>query len=115
MFNMRGAIRHVRVQPAAALRAVTLASVLLGIAAFHSRSVPPSRGAVLLAMCTLWVPPWLLGEWVGDQISPSRELSLGFVPAGLAWVLLGYTLGFIRGEQATVEPATPARTTPGPS
>ena len=54
-------------------------------------------------------------EWVGDRISPDRELSLGFVPAGLAWVLLGYALGFIRGEQATVEPATPARTTPGPS
>ncbi len=100
---------------AAGLLAVIVASVLLGIAAFRSGSLSPPWDVILLAMCVLWLPSWLLGEWVGDRLSPSRELSLGFVPAGLAWMLLGYAIRIAGTGQTTAEPTTPASTTPGPS
>jgi len=97
------------------LLTVILASMLLGIAAFRSRSLPPPWGVILLAMCVLWLPSWLLGEWVGDRLSPSRELSLGFVPAGLAWMLLGYAIRIAGTGQTTAEPTTPASPTAGAS
>ncbi len=100
---------------AAGLFAVILASGLLGIAAYRSRTVPERWREVLLAMCVLWVPLWLLGEWVGDQTSPGRELSLGFVPAGFAWMLLGYAIGFVSGERPADDSATPAQPTLQPS
>ncbi len=100
---------------AASLLAVIVASVLLGIAAFRSGSLSPPWDVILLAMCVLWLPSWLLGEWVGDRLSPSRELSLGFVPAGLAWMLLGYAIRIAGTGQTMAEPTTPASTTPGPS
>ncbi len=99
----------------AGLLAVIVASVLLGIAAFRSGSLSPPWDVILLAMCVLWLPSWLLGEWVGDRLSPSRELSLGFVPAGLAWMLLGYAIRIAGTGQTMAEPTTPASTTPGPS
>ncbi len=95
---------------AVGLLAAILASLLLGIAAFRSGTLPPGWDAVVLAMCVLWLPSWLLGEWAGDRISPSRELSLGFVPAGLGWMLLGYASGFARRGQPTADPTTPATT-----
>ncbi len=99
----------------AGLLTAILGSVLLGIAAFRSGSVPPAWGVAVLAMCVLWLPSWLLGEWAGDRISPSRELSLGFVPAGLFWMLLGYAIGFAGRGQPTGDSTTPAQTNPGPA
>ncbi len=97
------------------LPSLILGSVLLGIAAFRSRIVPPRWRPVMLTMCILWAPLWLLGEWVGDQVSPGRELSLGFVPAGFAWMLLGYAIGFVGGGQPADDSAAPAQTTLKPS
>lgn len=47
-----------------------------------------------LAVGVLWIALFAVGEWVGDVLSPSREINLGFVPAGLAWMVLGYVVGF---------------------
>ncbi len=74
------------------LVAIVLALALLGLASFRGRVLPSRWRAVPLAISLLWVGLLLFGEWAGDVISPYRELSLGFVPAGLAWMVLGYVI-----------------------
>jgi hypothetical protein len=88
------------------LLAIILALVLLGLATFRGRVLPPGWRAVPLAVSLLWIGLLLLGEWAGDVISPYREISLGFVPAGLAWMVLGYVIGFIGNEERAAQPIT---------
>lgn len=71
---------------------VLLTTVLLGLAAVHGEHWRPAWRRVPLIVGLLWLPLWIGGEWVGDQLSPERELSLGFVPAGLMWMVLGAAL-----------------------
>ena len=94
---------------AGSLLLVLIAAPLLGVAALHAGTFRAGWRIVPLAVGLLWLPLLLVGEWAGDRLSPARELSLGFVPAGLAWILLGAAL--VLGT--TAEPARAA--TPGPS
>ena len=71
---------------------VLLATVLLGLAVVHGEHWRAEWQYVPLIVGLLWLPLWIGGEWVGDQLSPERELSLGFVPTGLMWMLLGTAL-----------------------
>ena len=79
---------------AVSLLLVLIATLLLGIAASRTATLRPGWGGVPLAVGLLWLPLFLGGEWVGDWLSPAREISLGFVPMGLTWILLGTALGF---------------------
>ena len=94
---------------AVSLLLVLVATLLLGVAALGTTTFRAGWRGVPLAVGLLWLPLWVGGEWVGDQLSPAREVSLGFVPTGLTWILLGAALVF-----GTTVPAAQA-TTPGPS
>lgn len=76
---------------------VLLTTVLLGLAALQGEHWRPAWRCVALVVGLLWLPLWIGGEWVGDQLSPERELSLGFVPTGLMWMVLGAALLVGRG------------------
>ena len=71
---------------------VLLTTVLLGFAAIHGEYWRAEWQRVPLIVGLLWLPLWIGGEWVGDHLSPERELSLGFVPTGLMWMVLGTAL-----------------------
>ncbi len=77
---------------AVALLLVLIATLLLGVAALRTATFRAGWRGVPLAVGLLWLPLWLGGEWVGDRLSPAREISLGFVPTGLTWILLGAAL-----------------------
>jgi len=42
-----------------------------------------------MALCALWLPINLLGEGIGNAPALDHHLGLGFVAAGLVWVVLG--------------------------
>ena len=71
---------------------VLLATLVLGVAALRAGALEGGWRGVPLAVGLLWLPLWIGGEWVGDQVSPTREISLGFMPMGLMWMLLGGAL-----------------------
>lgn len=68
------------------------AAMVLGLAVYRVRALPPVRRALPLAVGVLWMPLFLVGEAIGDAFSPNREVGLGFVFAGVAWIVLGYVL-----------------------
>ena len=77
---------------AVSLLLVLLATLVLGVAALRAETWRAGWRVVPLAGGVLWLPLWVGGEWVGDRLSPTREISLGFVPTGLMWILLGVAL-----------------------
>jgi hypothetical protein len=77
---------------AVSLLLVLVATLLLGVAALRTATFRAGWRIVPLAVGLLWLPLLLGGEWVGDRLSPAREISLGFVPTGLTWILLGAAL-----------------------
>ncbi len=77
---------------AVSLLLVLLDTILLGAAALRTAAFRPGWRGVPLAVGLLWLPLFLSGEWVGDRLSPAREIWLGFVPMGLTWILLGAAL-----------------------
>ena len=90
---------------AVSLLLVLVATLLLGLAALRAGTFRAGWRIVPLAVGLLWLPLFLGGEWVGDWLSPAREISLGFVPAGLTWILLGAAV--VRGPSALAPPAAP--------
>lgn len=77
---------------AVSLLLVLLATLILGVAALRAGTFEAGWRGVPLAVGLLWLPVWLGGEWIGDQLSSTRGISLGFVPMGLTWMLLGGAL-----------------------
>lgn len=71
---------------------VLVTTLVLGFTALRGGHWRAEWRRVPLIVGLLWLPLWIGGEWVGDQLSPERELSLGFVPTGLMWMLLGAAL-----------------------
>ena len=85
---------------------VLVATLLLGVAALRTGTFRAGWRGVPLAVGLLWLPLLLGGEWVGDRLSPAREISLGFVPTGLTWIVLGAAL--VLGTTApAAHPAAP--------
>ena len=77
---------------------ILVALLLLGLAALSSKALPAGWRVVPVSVGILWVPLFGFGEWLGDQISPAREISLGFLLAGLPWIVLGVVLLRARRE-----------------
>jgi hypothetical protein len=98
---------------AVSLLLVLVATLLLGVAALRTATFRAGWRIVPLAVGLLWLPLLLGGEWVGDRLSPAREISLGFVPTGLTWILLGAAL--VLGTTASAaHPAAPGASAPPP-
>ena len=66
--------------------------------------LPVGWRAAPLMVSILWLPLFGFGEWLGDQMSPYRELSLGFLLAGRPWIVLGYVLLVARREEPASTP-----------
>ncbi len=71
---------------------ILLALLLLGVATRRAKALAGGWSVVPVIVGMLWLPLFGFGEWLGDQISPAREISLGFVLAGLPWIVLGVVL-----------------------
>ena len=98
---------------AGSLLLVLIATLLLGVAARRAATFRVGWRGVPLAVGLLWLPLWVGGEGVGDRLSPAREVSLGFVPTGLAWMALGAAL--LRGTTASAaHPVAPGASAPPP-
>ena len=98
---------------AVSLLLVLLATLALGVAALRVGTWRARWRGVPLAVGLLWLPLWVGGEWAGDRLSPTREISLGFVPTGLTWILLGAAL--VLGTAAPpVRAAAPGISAPPP-
>lgn len=69
-----------------------VAALLLGFASVRSQSLPDRSAAVMVIAGALWLPLLIVGETLGDVLSPNREIGLGFLPAGFAWIGLGYVV-----------------------
>lgn len=82
----------------ASILLVLIALLLLGFATLRSKALPAGRSSVPLMVGILWPPLFAFGEWLGDQVSRYREISLGFVLAGLPWIVLGFVLLMAKRE-----------------
>ena len=98
---------------AVSLLLVLLATLALGVAARRAGTWRARWRGVPLAVELLWLPLWVGGEWVGDRLSPTREISLGFVPTGLTWILLGAAL-VLGTAVPPVRAAAPGASAPPP-
>ena len=85
---------------------ILVALLLLGVAILRSEALPAGWRAVPLTVGILWLPLFGFGEWLGDQISPYRELSLGFLLAGLLWIVLGFVLLVAQREESVSTPGS---------
>lgn len=83
--------------------AILITLPVLGVAAFLTDEWPMHWRWVPLAVGMFWIVLFKVGEVFGDLISPDRELGLGFVPVGLAWILLGVLIAGRR--PAVAQPA----------
>jgi hypothetical protein len=68
---------------------VVIGAVALGLAVHQATTIAAGWRDVPLAVGVTWIPLFLIGEVVGDWLSPDREIGLGFVLAGLVWFVFG--------------------------
>lgn len=72
--------------------AVLVGLPVLGVAAVRSGTLRPGWRWIPLSVGVLWIALFIVGEVIGDVVSPDREVGFGFVPVGLAWTLLGLVI-----------------------
>jgi len=72
--------------------AIVVTLPVLGVAALRAEALAPRWRSVPLAVGVLWIVLFMAGEVLGDVISPDKELGFGFVPMGVAWIVLGVVI-----------------------